>query len=281
MLEGGGGVARGAKVVALLVVVFVLEALDNFIVHGVQFTLTGTAYGLVTAAAVAIFLAWLVPKIHLGLASLGLLLWADIFAIEYLINQLEGLFFTTMYVGAPLLLMKSVVFGAIVSGIVSAIAAYLLGQRGETQGIMASLKDHLSTRTNRLWILRIVAGSVVYYPIYFLFGLFVTPFVLPYYTNPSSGVVIPSFAVMVPLELFRGFLFVVVLLPLLAAVTGGRNLKFVALAAMLYIPGGFVTLVGNSLLPSGVIPFHATEILADSIVYGFVLSRLIGAGNKS
>jgi hypothetical protein len=44
---------------------------------------------------------------------------------------------------------------------------------------------------------------------------------------------------------------------------------------MLYIPGGLIALLGNPLLPAAIIPFHALEILADSIVYGFVLSRIL------
>jgi hypothetical protein len=46
------------------------------------------------------------------------------------------------------------------------------------------------------------------------------------------------------------------------------------LAAMLYIPGGLIALLGNPRIPAPIIPFHGLEILADSIVYGFVLSRI-------
>ena len=80
---------------------------------------------------------------------------------------------------------------------------------------------------------------------------------------------------MIPVELFRGFVYTLVLLPLLATVVGGRTAKFIALAAMLYIPGGLITLLGNPGIPAPIIPFHGVEILADSIVYGLVLSRIL------
>jgi riboflavin transporter FmnP len=76
-------------------------------------------------------------------------------------------------------------------------------------------------------------------------------------------------------ELFRGFVYTLVLLPLLATIVGKRATKFIALAVMLYIPGGLIALLGNPLLPAPIIPFHALEILVDSIVYGFVLSRIL------
>ena len=137
------------------------------------------------------------------------------------------------------------------------------------------MREYLSGRTSRAWILRIAAGSVAYFPIYFFFGMLMIPFVLPYYNDPSLGLRIPSFAVLIPVELFRGFVYTLVLLTLLAVLVGGRTTKFIALVAMLYIPGGLIVLLGNETLPAPIIPFHAAEILADSIVYGLVLYRIL------
>lgn len=272
---------RPAGLVVLFLVIFMLGTLTR-IIHLVPISLTETAYSLLIGVIMTAFLAWLVPKIRLSLRSLVLLLWLNLFSIEYFINYVEALFFTTIFESSyfvPLFgstFATAIVSSLFVSLIVAMSAAFLLGQRGTTTGVSASLRTHLSTRTKGSWILRIAAGSIVYFPIYFFFGLLVTPFVLPYYNNPSSGLVIPSFAVMVPVELLRGFLFVLVLLPLLATIAAGRTTNFVALATMLYIPGGLVALLGNTLIPAAIIPFHGLEILGDSIVYGLVLSRILG-----
>ena len=66
-------------------------------------------------------------------------------------------------------------------------------------------------RSTELW--RIVLSSVIY----FTFGGIVSPIVLPYYTSLSYGLRMPGFEVLAPLEIFRGFLYVIALLPLLAA----------------------------------------------------------------
>jgi len=137
------------------------------------------------------------------------------------------------------------------------------------------LGEYLSRRKSSAWILRIATGSLAYFPIYFFFGMLITPFVLPYYNNSSFGLRIPSFAVLIPVELFRGFVYTLTVLPLLATLAGGRTTRFAALASMLYIPGGLIPLLGNATLPAPIIPFHGVEILADSIVYGLLLSRIL------
>ena len=263
--------SKSARILLLLLVIFAVPILTRFI-ENIPVTVTQLAYFLLNGAILTGFLAWLVPKIRLSARSLTLLVWLNLLVVEFLNNYVEAYFFTTRY-GNPAVLAQSVA-SALISCVISATAAALLLGYG-ISGITASLKEYLSTRTSSSWILRIVVGSVAYFPIYFFFGLLITPFVLPYYNNPSFGLRIPSFAVLIPVELFRGFVYTLVLLPLLATIVGGRATKFIALAAMLYIPGGLIALLGNPGIPAPIILFHGLEILADSIVYGFVLSRIL------
>jgi hypothetical protein len=269
MQEKAGGI-KPVRILVLLLVIYAVLILTRLI-ENIPITPTQLAYFLLNGAILTGFLAWLVPKIRLSRWSLTLLVWLELLVVEFLNNYVEGYFFTTRY-SNPAVLAQSVVSALISSVIIATAAAILLGYG--ILGITASLRKHLSTRTGRSWILRIVVGSVAYFPIYFFFGMLIAPFVLPYYSNPSYGLRIPSFAVMIPVELFRGFVYTLVLLPLLAAVVGGRSTKFIALAAMLYIPG-FIAVLGNTAIPAQIIPFHGVEILADSIVYGLVLSRIL------
>jgi len=280
MTQEGWGATRVVKVVVLLAVIWALDAIGDLLVHGVQLTPSNLSYGFVTATAMAVFLAWLVPVVRLKLASVVLVLWVNLFAVEYMINYIEALFFTTMFAGSYLSFVAALLRAAVVSAIVATAAAFLLGAGGGVADLRSSLRQHISTRTGRSWVVRFLVAGLAYFPIYFFFGMLVTPFVLPYYNNPAYGLVIPSFSVLIPVEILRGFLFVLVLLPLMVALGGGKNTKFAALAAMLYIPGGFVALFGNTLLPAAIIPFHGTEILADSIVYGFVLSRILSSRTR-
>jgi hypothetical protein len=259
------------RVLVFLLVVIAVPILTRLI-ENAPITVTQLAFYLLNGAILTGFLAWLIPKIRLNRWSLSLLVWLELLVIGFLNNYVEAYFFTDMFDKATVLAQS--VASALISSAITAMAGALLLGYGAA-GIGASLKAHFSTGTRRSWILRIAVGSVAYFPIYFFFGALISPLVVPYYNNPSFGLRIPSFEIMIPVELFRGFVYTLVLLPLLATIVGGRATKFIALATMLYIPGGLIALLGNQLMPPQIIPFHALEILADSIVYGFVLSRIL------
>jgi hypothetical protein len=262
---------KPVKVLGLLLVNIAVPILTRLI-ENIPITVTQLAFFLLDGAILTGFLAWLVPKIRLSRWSLTLLVWVELLVIEFLSNYVEGYFFTTKFDNATVLIQS--VSSALVSSAISATAGALLLGYGATR-ITVSLKEHFATRRRDSWILRILVGSIVYFTIYFFFGLLISPFVVPYYSDPSFGLRIPSFTVLIPVELFRGFVYTLVLLPLLATVVGGRTTKFIALAGMLYIPGALIPLLGNASVPAPIIPFHASEILADSIIYGFVLSRIL------
>lgn len=284
MVQQRRGGRDPAGLVALFIVVFAVDILGG-LMHGTSIAASAVAFGLFEAAAMTAFLAWLIPKLDLRMGSIILLVWLELFAVEYVINYIEAVFFTNIFESsyfAPIFgstFATALVSSSAVSLIVAGSSSFFLRQRGKVGGVQSSLRDYMATRTGRSWLLRIAVGSVAYFPIYFFFGVLVSPFVLPYYNNPSSGLTVPSFSVLIPVELFRGFLYVLVLLPLLAATADGATTRFAVLAATLYIPGALIPLVGNALmpvLPTAIIPFHALEILGDSIVYGWVLSRLVG-----
>ena len=235
-------------------------------------TATLLAYSLVNAAILTGFLAWLIPRVHLRRWSLALLVWLELLVVGYLNNYVEGLYYTTLS-DKPGVLVYSVVGALVSSALWATFGAILFGQG--TSSITTSLEVHFSRRSRSSWIWRILIASAAYFPIYFFFGALISPFVLPYYSSVAFGLRIPPFTVIVPLELFRGFVYTLVLLPLLAATVGSRTTKLVALAATLYVPGGLIALLGNQLMPPQIIPFHALEILADSIAYALVLSRLL------
>ena len=260
-----------ARIFLLFLVIFAVPILTRLF-ENIPISVPRLAYYLVNSAILTGFLAWLIPKILLSRWSLTLLVWLELLVVGFLNNYVEAFFFTNMFDNLAVIMQSMT--SAIISSAVSATAAALLLGHG-TGNITMSLKDHLATRGRNSWILRIVTGSAAYFPIYFLFGALITPFILPYYNNPSFGLRIPPFTVMIPVELFRGFVYTFVLLPLLATIAASRTTKFIALAAMLYIPGGLIALLGNPLMPAQIIPFHASEILADSIVYGLVLSRIL------
>ena len=271
-MQGKPSGIKPARIFAVLLVIFAVPILTRLI-ENIPITATQLGYFLLNGAILTVFLAWLVPKMRLSSWSLTLLVWLELLVVEFLNNYVEAYFFTTRY-SNPAVLVQSVA-SALISSLISATAAALLLGYG-ISGITTSLKEYLSTRTSSSWILRIAVGSLAHYPIYFFFGLLITPFVLPYGIDPSFGLRIPSFAgdnsggALQRLRLHPR--------PPASVSDGGwrENDQIRALAAMLYIPGGLIACdPGNPGIPAPIIPFHGVEILADSIVYGLVLSRVL------
>jgi hypothetical protein len=239
-----------------------------------SFTLIAVFEGFV----LTIFLAWFISKVDLKPGGAFILVWFSLFMIGVFINLLEAYFFTKQYHSIESLMMTMLIslFGALLKS----TSAILLLQPKGSKDITAALKSHISSRSRSSWVKRIIAASAVYLPIYFIFGVMVSPFVIPYYRQPSSGLVIPSFTIIIPLELLRGFIYAIVLLVVFAGIKSGRRLNFVVASTLLYIPGAFLPLIFglvsfSSLSP--VAPFHMVEMFGDSVVYGYAASRLIGA----
>jgi len=142
--------------------------------------------------------------------------------------------------------------------------------------LSTALSSYLERRGGGAWAGRILAGTLSYFPVYFFFGMLVSPFVMPYYTDSSFGLVIPPFTVIVPLEVLRGLMYVACLFPLVAALYSDRRTTAAAIIGMLFIPGALLPLLADQGLPAPIIPFHLVEILADSVVYGYILAWLLG-----
>jgi len=236
---------------------------------------TSVAMNILSSVILSLFLAWFVSMIDLRRTHLIFLIWTVLFVIMYLNNMIEGYFFTTVFsslsifgVGAVMILFVTLIEGV--------IAGLVLSTPARRDNLIASLRNYLTGRRTGSWAMRIVASSVVYFPIYFFFGAIVAPYVLPYYSDPSFGLVVPPITVIVPLEVFRGFLYVISLLPVIAAIKGDKKTVFTILTATLFVPGALIPLLrAAASLPTPIIPIHLAEILADSIVYGFVLSCIL------
>jgi hypothetical protein len=254
--------------------VFILGIVLSFIYsNGLSLSLVTISQGF----ALAIFLAWFVSKIDLKPRCAFVIVGLSLFVIGMFNNMLEGYFFTKMYssfwVFAAALPVP--IFTAFLE---SALAIFLIGTKG-SRDMAGAMKAYCESRTPVSWIKRMFAASVLYLPIYFLFGLAVSSFVIPIYSqNPE--LVIPQLSTIATLEIIRGAIYAVVLLLVFVAVGKDRKTNFVVASALLYIPGAALPLISamtTSNFLSAVAPYHLIELFADSVVYAYAVSRLISA----
>ena len=223
------------------------------------------------AFLVALYFDWLIPILTYDRMNLWLILWLNLFIIGSFINMIEGWFFTTIYSGSLDFLFGAMVV-LVISGIQSAISAIIIPNQGE-ETFQSELMNQLKQRGASAFIKALILGGFGYFPIYFIFGMLISPFIIKYYNDPSLGLVIPPFSLIIPLEVLRGFMFVGSLLPLIVGLKTRRTI-FIACAAMLFIPGSLIPMIGDVGLPAQIIPYHTVELFCDSTVYGYILARL-------
>lgn len=252
----------GRLAVFMIIVIFI-EVVLGTAEYG--FAVTASEVDVLVGAILAVYLFWLTYNVNLRLSHTILLVWLNLFVIRFLNNIIEGYFFTDVYGGLGDL-MVSLGYAALFS-VFTALAVslvYLFPRPRES--VAANLKSTFARASMPSWIGRIILAGPMYFVIYFAFGMMVSPFITQYYNDPSLGLKIPSFSVMIPVELIRGIIFGLVLLPLLASMRFGRLNTFISISMMLFIPGALLPLI-QSPLPAQILPFHIVEILGDSLVF--------------
>jgi hypothetical protein len=235
--------------------------------------LVSVGLSILGGVLIGVVVAWVSVATRLRRFGVVALVWLGLFLLQFS-NLVEGVFFTTVY-SNPVVLGGSLlrlVLGALVQGV---MAGALFLPTDQSASMFSELSNFFKHRLFRSWVWRVAAASAAYLPVYFFFGALISPFILPYYTDPSLGLRIPSFTVILPLELFRGLLYVLLLTPILASVRSDRRTVWGMVASVLYIPGALVPILTQSSLPPAILPFHLAEILADSLVYGAVITFLL------
>jgi hypothetical protein len=125
------------------------------------------------------------------------------------------------------------------------------------------------------WAWRLALAAVCFAPVYWFFGVLVTPFTLDYYRQNLYGLRMPSVEVLVPVLLVRSTLFMLACLPIIAGwLLTGKSL-FWRLGFALFVLVGFIYMLAATYMPLSVRVPHTLEILADSLVHAGLLVLLL------
>lgn len=236
----------------------------------------------------SLFLSGILIGLILGPLSLKLplsygrrmgILFFILYGINSVIITVETIFFTTM----PLLgQIYTLVSNAISSVGMAALLAMLFRPGDNKLFFSTALREAVAQRSwlSNLW--RFGVAGFLYLPIFFLFGLLSQPFVRIYYEDPSYGInrlfSIPGAEVIFPLEIVRGYLFVLLVYPLIAVL--GRNMnrwrQSFWIALVLASLSGWVPMLIASFFPLPFRLIHGLEVTIDSIVQSVVIVWLLG-----
>jgi len=212
-------------------------------------------------------------------------IWLPLYYIAYLSGGLiESYFFTTV--------PRSELWLISLNGMVATIVlTYLMIVvfAGKEKGTATKEKRALpAKRAWYAWVWRIALCAFIYLFLYFLAGgIFYQYFTKPLYTDPSLSLMPPEsgadfFKWLVPLQLVRGALFALVLLPLCRSLKIRRAYLALLIGLILYIVGGFAPLIApNPWLPDKLRFYHAIEIFFQNFPTGLAIAYILGAKKQS
>ncbi len=234
---------------------------------------SGVLFGLV--------LGPLAARLPLRLPERIGVLFLTLFILNQLTNVIEALFFTTI----PAVEWSFSLFvSAVEHAGLAVLLALLYRPQSGLRSVFAVLGELLSRRGWLDWLARFAAAAVLFVVVYLFFGMVVAPYVVPFYQNPALGLrlAIPGFNVILPLEVGRGLLHALVLFPLIALLREGtaRSRWGIAfwIASVLVVLGSWIPMLSSSFWPAEMRVAHGLELMADGIVYGLLLVRLMAPG---
>ena len=205
-----------------------------------------------------------------GFVTRGLILAALVWIVYALNNYLEASIFSTYEAASPFMLV--VFLAASIVG--AAAAALLFAPAAPGTGFAADLRAFGEHYAIWGWVWRSLAALVAFPAIYVFFGSLVAPLVIDYYREQSLGLVLPSWAQIIPMQFLRSLLFLLACLPVLIAWQRSRRSLLLSLGGALFVLVGLLNLMQAVWLPATLRMTHSLEILADSFVYAWVLVML-------
>jgi hypothetical protein len=223
----------------------------------------------------AVVLAAFAPRLAVPTVERVGVLFLAILLLNRLLAVIEAVFFTTYFDRG---LASTVLVSIVVSLAIAATAARLFSPRQVTTTVSTALGQLGGKRSAPSWSWRILLTGLLYLPTYFVFGQLVYPFVRTYYEDPSLGLGlhVPGAEQIILLEIARGLLFTLALVPIAALLRGAWWQGALALGIFIAALTGWEPLAFQPLWPVALRVAHGLEITGDSLVQGFTLVWLLG-----
>ena len=189
-------------------------------------------------------------------------------------NYLEARIFTTYSAASPVTVLMAVMSG--LAG--GAAAAWLFPSRAKPEPLRVASAPFFRKFGGAGWAWRVLAAVAAFPVIYYLFGMLISPIVLPYYQQAGSGLTIPGLGTLLPVLFLRSFFFLAASFMIVAAWGKTRLSLALGLGLTMFMLVGGIGLLVASFLPGVLRVVHSFEILADSLCYVTALVLLFRPG---
>ena len=201
-----------------------------------------------------------------GRALLGAVFLA-VFGLTTVLTQVETAIFLDV---TPRELLTGTLVLALTSAALAWLAVALYPRLGTGH---AGVERGPNPPTTASWVRRWIGVSLAYVGLYIAAGLLILPIIRPWYE--TLGTLDTSPALVFPLQIVRGALFVAFVLPLLRSMSVTRRQAAVTMAVMIPLVHGIAALVPpNPFMPDYVRHAHMVEIGWSNFVLGLLIGFL-------
>jgi hypothetical protein len=241
--------------------------------------LTGAAFGLsiIDGILITAVLSVLAARLPYRPLVRFLAMFVPFFWIDTGGNILELMFFSTYTAPA---VINTWIDGIIEALLLVGMFIWLLPAAEKYRGA-PGLSTLLRQRPLWSWAWRSLLVATLYVPTYLTFGSLIYPIVKPYYTNPAYGLNLttPSLGTFLILELVRGLLYIVALLPVLVVTRGSRWQTFLYVFVFTGMFNAWQLIV-NLTWPAQLRFAHTAEITGDVLVQSLLFCWLLALKRK-
>ena len=193
--------------------------------------------------------------------------------IAYGVNTyLEAAIFSTMSAAS----FYTVVIYLPASLFCTAAVVWLFPSKMQATGFLAQARAFFADRTAGSWTWRLVVAFLAFPCAYLVFGMLISPIVLPYYQEGANQLNLPGWDQILPVLALRSLLFLLVCLPIIIVWKLSNRSLFLALGLALFILVGGIGMLEAYWLVPVLRVTHSLEIFADEILYAGVLTLLLG-----
>lgn len=206
--------------------------------------------------------------------------WVILFELAWVFGAvgmvIESFFFMTTGAVSSILNALFTVLSFLLPSLFTSGVIAILFRPSQTESFLHSLNTFFSSKNASQWSWRFVSAFLAYPLIYFTFGLIVQPFIKDFYAQGMYELTTPTWGQLIPLQLGRSFLFLLVSLPVLIWWNGSRHGLWLTLGFSIFALTAFMAVITAYWFPWQMRLFHGFELLADGLVYAGALVILLG-----
>jgi len=227
-------------------------------------------WSLVAGVTMALGVAEIARRLRGGFVSRWLAVSWLTYACAGIAIPMEAAFFTT--IGGSSYIAVSWVPASLLLGLMTVL---LFQNVTKDVAPRPGARAFFASRTAPEWVVRLMAALLAFPLVYFIFGMMVGLVVESTYREGLFGLRLPTLGVIIVLQLARGLIVLLASMPILIAWSDSSRKFWITFSLGLFVLLGLYGLMQGYWLPWGMRGLHALEILADSLVYGWVLARLL------